>query len=232
MRFNHYLNEDQMEYSQYVAFLDNILNESISSVIPSFLREIKQVILEIAKDTKEDISSFMELLKDRNVFTFLHKIGLTLGLRLIKSFSILISKPLEVVFKELHSTALFNKIVENKGTMNDFLEKNPVLKTMSKYALAGMLIFIWLNVSFTGSIDFDMDLSIINDAISGKYTIVDFLTSKDLVKSMVLVFTGAVMSISFIWMGSSVYNVLLALLYTVAKKKKHRILPKLKVQMA
>lgn len=225
MRFQTYLNEQSITYEQYIQFLNSYPNidESLASLIPGIFREIKDVISKIVNDFKADVSDIIDALKNREVFNLMKIVGFRMTLRLLKSVSSLLSAPVNRAFKELHQTRAFDTFRNNRQNIKDFLDKHPILRKFSGVFLAGLIVFIWVNMTFIGSLDFDMDLSIVSDSIKGSYTIEDFLASHDLLKYATLFLTGYILGISCAWLGHSIYNLILAISYTTIKKQKPQV---------
>lgn len=222
MRLNAYLTEcDDFTYEQYVSYLDTcVLNETVAMVIPSMFGELRRVIQDIVDDFKVDVRDIVELFKSRELFKIMKTIGFSMVVKSFRAYSNLISAPLHEAFRELHDTVVVQKLTMNKDTIAKFLDIHPIIRKLSGVALAGLLLYLWLNMTFVGAIGFDMDLSNIADAFRGSYTVEDFLTSPDLVKYATLFITGTITGLSCSWLGSSIYNLVLAVVYTVGKKKK------------
>jgi hypothetical protein len=229
MRFDRFntIENTEITYEQYENFLylysKRQLDESLLSILPGMFREIKKVLSEIVDEYKLDLNDIIEAIKNREFFKLVKIVGFSLIIRTLKSFSKLIGSPIDRAFKELHETKMFLKFAKNKDLIKQFLDTHPILRKVTGIALAGLIIFIWLNMTFVGSLDFDMNLSVIPDVIKGLYTIEDFLCSYDLVKYTVLLFTGVVVVISCAWLGRTVYNLILAIIYTFFKKKNPKI---------
>lgn len=225
MRLTTYLYEQNLTYEEYTYILDSYTNvdESLSNLIPGIFREIKSVLQEISDEFKLEMTDIVIALKNKDVFKLLKSVGFGLTLKSFRAFSKIISAPVNRAFKELHDTKIFKKFRDNRDEIRDFLDRHPVIKKISGIALAGLLLFIWFNMTFIGSLQFDMDLSDIVNAVRGSYTIEDFLTSPDLVKYLILFLTGVVTGISCTWLGHSIYNLVLALTYTFYKRNKPQL---------
>jgi hypothetical protein len=225
MRLTTYLYESNLTYEEYVTILESYdkLDESLIGLIPGIFQELKDTMQEIVEDFKVEMSDIIDALKNKEVFRLLKTIGFRTALKAFRSFSKLISAPVSRAFKELHDTKMFQSFRENRDTIREFLDRHPVIKKLSGIALAGLLLYIWFNMTFIGALQFDMDLSDVVDAIRGTYTIEHFLTSPDIVKYIVLFLTGFVGGFSVAWLGHSIYNLILAITYTFYKKNKPQL---------
>lgn len=225
MRLQNYLYESDLTYEEYVNILDSYggVNESLVGLIPGIFQEIRDALHEISVDFKLELSDIITALKNRDVFKLLKSVGFGLTLKSFRAFSKILSSPVNRAFKELHDTKIFKKFRDNRDEIRDFLDRHPVIKKISGLALAGLLLYIWFNMTFIGALQYDMDLSDVMDAVRGSYTIEHFLTSPDLVKYLTLFLTGFVGGISVVWLGHSIYNLVLAITYTFYKKNKPQL---------
>ena len=208
-----------------------IVDESMMSVIPGVFSELKSTISQISKEFKLEIADIIEALKDRNIYRLLISVGPRMVMKALIAFSDLISNTLKRAFKEIHDSPLFKGVQKNTQHITAILDKHPILRKVSGIALAGFLIYLWLNTSFIGSFDFDFDVSDIVEAAKGQYTVEDFLGSPDLVEYMFLFTTGAIIGLSVDWLEKGIYNVILAIVYTFFKRNKDSIAPLLKIKM-
>lgn len=144
-------------------------------------------------------------------------------------------------FEEIAKTNAIKRL--QKGTMkvDDFLNKYPTIKKMTGPLIAGALTYQWVHMAFSGDFDDDFDITSIGEAMQGKFSIQDLLTSSSGLKSLAQlalgIATGGVAS--FPWSAS--LNIGFAALYTGAKaggmkslinKLRSRIPDKTKAQFA
>jgi hypothetical protein len=73
-------------------------------------------------------------------------------------------------------------------------------------------------MSFIGNADFDMDLSVVVDAFTGRFTLADLLGTPSGLQTLALFATGTLVGLSFPWLGHSLLNLTLAIFYTVYKR--------------
>jgi hypothetical protein len=228
MRLNIHINES-LTYEEYVKVLDSIdmMDESLGEVLPAMFREMKNVIIQLSNNLKMDLKIVVEAFKSGDFFKLVKTLGFDMILEVLKDISRLISGPLNAAFKELYQTKAFDGFRDDKPKMKEFLDKHPALRKISKGVLTGLLIFLWMNLPFIGSFDYDFDMGEIIDAYKGKFGIEDFLASPDLVGYTVLLLFGEITGLSWMWLGGSLYNVGLAVLYTYYKRHKPELTNKI-----
>ncbi len=133
---------------------------------------------------------------------------------------------LGATFKELHKTKALKKL--HKGTMkvDEFLKKYPMIKKMGAPLIAGAMIYQWMNMSFSGDLDDDFDITHIADALKGDYSVESFLGSPNGMKAMAQLALGISTGglASFPWFSSM--NITFAALFTVARKMENTKLAK------
>lgn len=121
-------------------------------------------------------------------------------------------------FEELHKTKAFQKL--QKGTMkvDEFLDKYPTVKKIGGGVMAGAMIYQWLNMSFSGDFDDDFNISQIGEAMSGNYSVSDFIASPSGAKALAQLAAGIATGglASFPWHKGM--NITFAAIYTAAKK--------------
>jgi hypothetical protein len=230
VRFERYVREPELTYDQYCLVLDSTLDEGILSglkdkaleLAAKALGPIKKVVDEISRDLKVGIGKVVEAFKQRSVFEFLKAVRFNVGaiLRALKALGSLVRDGLFKVFEELSKTGVVQKV--RKGTMkvDEVLDRYPVLKRLAGVAVAGLLVYIWLNMTFIGDLDYDFNWADIVAALTGKFSFTDMFTSPSGLMLVALFATGPVISVP--WLGKSAFNVTLALFYTGYTKLKDK----------
>lgn len=252
MRFQSYLISEDREYLEYCHAIDYIFSEEYSeSNLSEMINEnvfarIKELVsgslLTVFKSIKSEIESIAESIgigvrelvdafKQRDVFLMLKAIGFNIGILMkgIHQLTGLIRQGLLGIFKEIHDLGLVQRIKSGAMKVDDVLNKYPLLKKVSGIAVAGILFYIWLNMTFIGNLDYDFNFSDMVAALKGNYTISDMFISPEGLLLMTLFNTGSLISAP--WLGSTMYNLILALTYTGyvhLKKNDYEVLRKLK----
>jgi len=222
---------DSMETGVVSEGVKDALSKVGSVAMDTVLRvfkPIKDEILSIAKDFKISVSEIVKAFKQRDIHRLLvacHFNVKTL-IRAIGEFGEFWIRGLRSIFEEIARNKYFQKIRSGLMKLDDLLEMYPMLKKVSGPAVAGLLLYVWLNSSFTGKMSVDMDLSSILAALRGNYSLADLIASPDGMFMITLFATGGLISAT--WLSSSTSNLILALLYTGYRRVEGRLPPALK----
>jgi len=246
MRLEVYLSEDsivnEVTYEKYCQALDLSLDEgildSIKDTAVSFVSKafsvVKKDFEQIASDFKISIMDILKAFKDRSFFNLMKSLGYNFAL-LLKAINTLtgyVQKGLFAAFEDIAKTKMFEKFKAGVITIDEIINRHPIIKKVSGVAVAGLLFYMWLNMTFIGHLDYDFDFSNIMDALRGNYSLVDLFASPSGLMLMTLFATGSMISVA--WLGQTVYNLTLAIFYTLFKKAKgvdHGILKDLKTKV-
>jgi hypothetical protein len=220
--YNRYLND-----IDYLLKLEssNLLTEGvINDVLSGIKGKLGKVFLELEKRFKNTGINTKELLiafKNKNMFSLLKfvKFSIKRLLNIYKKADTLIKngvlKPFEILAK---NSTLLKEIQKGGKALDNFLDEHPILKKMSGVAVAGILLYIWLNMTFIGSVDYDFDFSSVLSALLGNFSIETLFTTPQGISMLSLFFVGATTGISIPWFGHTVYNLLFGITYTILKQ--------------
>ena len=235
--YTHYIEDcSRSSYDDYVKSLDEIqqldnsglLNEGIISSLTGltgklaeFISIAKKTMGEIVDTTKLDVKDIIKAFKNKEVFNVLKKFGFSIK-KIFGAYSKalkLINGGLGKVFKKLHNSKVFQKIHDGTMKVDEVLKEYPILKKIGGVAVAGLLVWIWLNMSFTGvSLDFDINQGAVLDALSGNYSLADLFSSPDGLKTLSFLALGlSGMSVTG-YLGSTAYNLTVSIIYTALQK--------------
>lgn len=242
-----YIEKDQeITYEQYSNMINCIAQNRVDENIYYMTDKLTKIYRRAERDFKR-IKKMSNLSMAAITMAFLNPDVYNIWRAFKYSFSFIYDAVFE--FAKLVKFGLFdalqdisnNKLVEKleKGIVkaDDLIRQYPVLKDLSGVALAGMMIYMWLNMTFIGNFKYDMNLKNVAKALSGSYTFADFIQSMDGKSMLVLFSTGAI--ISFPWLGITLGNLVLALMYTglmtageteLAKKIKEKIKTTFKIK--
>lgn len=212
----------EITHSDYCSLLDVYVNENFLSnigkdslaVLNKLLGPLKDLIQQIEEHFHIGLSKIIEAFKQKSLFDFLKAIKFNLGLVLkaFKELTELIRKGLFKIFEKIVKTGIFEKLRAGSIKVDDFLDSYPILKKIGGLGIGALLIYMWLNMSFIGSFDYDFNWSDIWDAFMGKYSITQLFFSPAGLMLIALFTTGPYVSIP--WLGSSLYSLVLAFFYT------------------
>jgi len=201
------------------AFIGDALKKAKAKMgkAKKLFKDLKTTIAPVLDEFGIEVSKFVEGLKNKDVLSVLKffKFSLKSVFKGLKKAGDLWIGTLRRVFKEIHDTKVVQKIKEGTMKVDEVLDRWPILKKLTGPIIAGVLIYIWLNMSFSGNLDFDVDISSIFKALTGSFNITDLFLSQDGLLMLGLLMTGGIAS--FPWLGVQSANILLALAYTIYK---------------
>ena len=159
---------DQLMYSDVSsAFIceagrfDRIKDFKITSGLARFFRDVKNVFRAIGRDFKLGYAEIINAFKSRDIFNLLKSFGFNIKvmLRSLNSVTGLIRQGLFKVFKEIANTGMFKQLRKGAIKIDVVLDKYPILRKVSGPVIAGLLLYIWLNMTFIGDLDYDFNFS-------------------------------------------------------------------------
>ncbi len=154
-------------------------------------------------------------LSTSKVYKFLKTIQFNLSaiLRGLNEAMSLLHKGLSRVFQQLADSGVVTKLRSGAMKIDELLKQYPLLSRVTGIVIAGLLFYMWLNMSFTGRFESDFDLTSVAQALRGNFSLADFFTGPGLLDEFLFIL-GASTGLSFPWLASSLGCVILALLYT------------------
>ena len=162
--------------------------------------------------------------KEKSVFEILKAVGFKIEklFKAVLKFTNLIRQGLTKVFEEIHKLGIIQLLQKGVMKVDDFLNRYPLLKKVVGPALVGLLLFMWLNMTFIGDLDYDFNFDDIVGALNGNFTLVDLFISPKGLMLITLFLTGLLSggAISIPWLVHSHYNLALAFVYTGLRRVK------------
>lgn len=247
MKFNQYLNSNSYElldvsnvtFETYCGAIDSdILNEGffdslkdlkLSGALVKVFKDLKSTMVDLSKQFGLGIKDIVIAFKNRDVFNLLKAVGFNIGIlfKSINALSKAVRGGLFYVFTEISKSGMIKKIQSGAMKVDEILNKYPMLKKIGGIVVAGILLYVWLNMTFIGDLDFDFNFSDLVAALHGSFSIADLFASPSGLMMITLFGTGSMLGLSVPWLGKSVYNLTLAIVYTGFVKMKSRY-PELK----
>lgn len=220
----------ERHYEEYINFVDVIV-ENYDNLqefkISNFINQVVSFVKEISSKIGFRAKELFQMMKNKDVFSFFHhfkfnvssvidmmKKGYKVYVQIANFFP-------DLITELIVDSRTFKWSREQLQKIKEWLKRHPRIARLSGVALAGLLLVIWLNMSFVGDFVNDMDFGMIFDAIRGRFDIVDFLTGDAGVKTLVLFATG-LMGISFTWFTTPV-NIAIALFTTISIRYRIRL---------
>lgn len=196
------------------------LPRELIRVFKDFTTEIKSLVSQFKINTSDLLLAF----KQKDMFNILKAFGFNIKLifRSIVEVSNLVRNGLFEIFKSIYQTKAIQKIKQGTLKIDAFLDKYPLLKKVGGVAIAGLLLYLWLNMTFIGNLDYDFNFTDVVAALKGSFSITNLFVSPEGLMLVGLFGTGAVFGLSLPWLGKTIYNLMLAIFYTIYFKYKNQ----------
>jgi len=215
------------EYQEFLLCLEyvekerlGILEDGLIDNLKGALKKKVDFIKEILSIVKGKVSDVIALLKIRSVFDFLKRINfdfkklyklLQRGFKAYRDLR-------KVIFEYIAETRVAKWTEKELKKLDEFLKKHPKTKKIAGLAIAGILLYIWLNMSFTGDFGFDMSFDDIALALKGSFDLHQLFAGPQGIELLTLFFTGAVMKLSFPWPGPTSVKLVGGLMFSFWKQ--------------
>lgn len=213
----------EIQYDEFVLFVrEHKLDEDCSMLnelgIPKRLKRIWGFIKELAEKVSLKLVDLVKLFLDKTVFKFFAKIKFSMEwlFKLVKKGFKAYRDVIKAIGEYLASTKVGKWTEEKLKDLDAFLAKHPKTKRIAGMAVAGILIYIWLNMTFTGNADYDFDMGDMILALGGGFTLSTLFAGPEGMALLTLFATG-VIGLSFPWPGPQHYQFIGAVLYGSAK---------------
>jgi hypothetical protein len=213
----------ELQYDEFVLFVNRYkLNEQYhvvnEIVIPSRLKKIWGFIKELGKKVSLKMVDLVKLFLNKTVFKFFAKIKFSMEwlFKLVKKGFKAYKDVIKAIGEYLASTKIGKWTEDKLKDLDAFLAKHPKTKRIAGMAVAGILIYIWLNMTFTGNADYDFDMTDMILALGGGFTLSTLFAGPEGMALLTLFATG-VIGLSFPWPGPQHFQFIGAVLYGSAK---------------
>ena len=198
---------DLQERADYYSALEIIesgqaLTEGILDRLTAGVKSKLDFIKSIASYAQMKLEDIVSMFKDSRVFKFFSSIRFNLATlwKYIKTGLDAYTKIQKVIAEYIASTKIAKWTTQALAGLDRYLQSHPKIRAIGGVAVAGMLLYIWLNMSFTGDINYDFDFSDILAAVGGKYSLATLFGGTDGTR-MLLLFATGVIGLSFPWPG-------------------------------
>ena len=212
-----------IQYDEFVRFVKehkldcdaSLINEL---VIPSKLKSIWTFIKDLKEKVSVKLVDLVKLFLDKVVFKFFAKIKFSISylFKLVKKGFKAYKDIIKAIGEYVASTKVGKWTEDKLKALDDFLAKHPRTKKIAGIVVAGLLIYIWLNMTFTGNADYDFDMTDMISALGGGFTLSTLFAGPEGMALLMLFATG-VMGLSFPWPGPQSIQFIGAVLYGSAK---------------
>lgn len=214
--------DEFQEFKRHIELMEQgLLNEF---GMPSWIKDKFQFIQELATVMKTDAKVLFSLFKDSKVYKFFGfvKWSITKLFSLIREGFNLYKTVLDVISEFVAKQKIMKWTTEKLQELDEFIKKHPKTMKVAGVVVAGMLIFIWFKMTFTGDPSYDFDMETILLALAGKFSIAQIFGGKDGVKLLMLFVTGLI-GLSFPWPSSQSIQFVGSIVYSLARVLKQKI---------
>jgi hypothetical protein len=204
------------------GFWDQVKRVRLSRELVRVFSELKSSLNSIAKEFKVNTKTIIASFTQRDIFGVLKAFAfnLRLILRAFNELTAFIRKGLFEIFREIFRLKMFEKVRKGAMKVDEIMNRYPLLKKVTGIVLAGLILYMWLHMTFIGDLDYDFNFETIVLALKGTFSIADLFVSPEGLMLVTLFGVGTVFGLSVPWLGKSLYNLGLALFYTAYAKLK------------
>lgn len=198
------------------GIFDTLKNMTLSKSLVKVFTDLKSSLTDISKDFGLGLKDIVSAFKNKDVFALLKSVGFNIKLlyKSVNALSKAVHGGIFSIFQEIADSGVMKKIQSGAMKVDEVLDKYPKLKRIGGLVVAGILLYIWLNMTFIGDLDYDFNFSDLVGALKGSFSIADLFASPSGLMLITLFGTGSMLGLSVPWLGKSLYNLTLAIVYT------------------
>lgn len=188
--------------------------------LPSFIRDKVEFVKELALRTGYDIKDLFKMFLEKHVFQFFSMIRWNFEylFKLMKDGYHAYKDFMQAVHDFIDKQGIVQWTKEHLLELDDWLKKHPKTRRISGVLLAGLLVYMWMTMSFIGNPSYDFDISMIIDTLRGHMHIADVFGGATGTVFLSLFMSGLIFDLTFPWPGSNIVKFMIAVLVTLAKK--------------
>ena len=213
----------ELQYEEFCKFVkENKLDSDVCTLnefaIPGRLKKIWSFLKELKDIIKVKIMDLAKLFMNKLVFKFFAKIKFSMKylFDLVKKGFKAYKEVIKAIGDYLSKTKVGRWTEDKLKDLDVFLATHPKTKRIAGMAVAGILIYIWLNMTFTGNADYDFDMGDMILALGGGFTLSTLFAGPEGMALLTLFVTG-VIGLSFPWPGPQHFQFIGAIVYGSAK---------------
>tara|TARA_B110000858_G_C17786473_1_gene467515 strand:+ start:1186 stop:1890 length:705 start_codon:yes stop_codon:yes gene_type:complete len=213
----------ELQYEEFCKFVkENKLDSDVCTLnefaIPGRLKKIWSFLKELKDIIKVKIMDLAKLFMNKLVFKFFAKIKFSMKylFDLVKKGFKAYKEVIKAIGDYLSKTKVGRWTEDKLKDLDAFLATHPKTKRIAGMAVAGILIYIWLNMTFTGNADYDFDMGDMILALGGGFTLSTLFAGPEGMALLTLFVTG-VIGLSFPWPGPQHLQFIGAIVYGSAK---------------
>ena len=192
-------------------------NEPLSKH-PTLKKALTSEVNNLVKDIGVERDNLVNAIKEKSVFKAVKAVGMGAGKVALDGMKT-VDSAVNFAADKVAATKAVQGLQKGLIKVDSFLDQYPKLKKVSGVAIAGFLTYQWLQMSFSGNLDSDYDLSSIPEAIAGNIGWADVLATPAGIKGLGLLATGMFTGggLKTLWIGGK-KGMMMAAAYTGAMK--------------
>jgi len=204
-----------LEAYEFDIISENVFSDLLDKVSGAIKKKIG-FIKEISKVSGNKLKDLIILFKNSKFFDIFKAIGFN-----IKKLGIMLKKGIDaynsiqdVLAQKIHDLGGVQYIKKNLHKLDEFFNTHPVLKKIGGIAVAGLLLYIWLNMSFTPDLEYSMDFKDLIMALAGNFSLAELFASPSGITMLIYLATGALVGLSMPWPGGTITQVVGGLIFS------------------
>jgi hypothetical protein len=204
-----------LEYSETNSLDEGMLGDLMSKVSSGIKKKI-DFIKEVAKAAGQDLTKIIQMFKDSRFFKIFKVIGFSIK-KIVQLFQLGIktyNNLQNILAEKIASLGGVKKIKKNLHLLDDWFNEHPVLKKIGGLAVAGLLFYIWTQMSFTPDLEYSMDFKDILSALSGNFSIGDLFASAAGITMLTYLASGMLLGLSAPWPGKQSTQIIGGLIFS------------------
>lgn len=212
------------EYEQFVAYSRTYNPQTFKEMgIPSFLKDKFSFISNFAKLVKTSWENVIGFFQNRNIYQLFQKINWSLPnlWKIVKSGYDKYKSLVHLIHTAAHyiagtKTAKFSE--DQFAKIDRFISKHPIVAKITGPALAGLLLFIWMNQSHTGDLEHDFNIQNVIKAFNGEFSLADLFAGTSGAHSLILLATHTALHVTFPYPIEHLSLLAIALFHSLVKE--------------
>jgi len=207
--------QEKYDYYEALKILENpnLLSDGFLDKLTSGIKSKIDFIKAVAEYGNNKLEDVVKLFKDSRVFKFFSQIKFSLDVlwKHIKTGFKTYVDIQKIIAQYIAKTKIGKWTEDALRDLDRFLQSHPAIKRIAGVAVAGMLLYIWLNMSFTGDFNYDFNFADLLSALAGKFSLPQLFAGEDGIR-MLLLFATGIIGLSFPWPGATSTKFVVALL--------------------
>ncbi len=198
----------QVNIVEFESFIESmLLGQANEGLFDKFKNQI-DFITDLASKLNVGFKDLLKLFKEKLVLKFFNSIKWSFNIlfKAVKEGYRAYKTLLNEIFKFASKNKVTKWTTEKLKELDTWLQANPKMKRLGGFAVGGILVFIWLNMSFTGDIEYDFDFSDIIGALLGDFSLENIFGGDKGLKMLSLLASGVFVGLSFPWVGGTVIH--------------------------